>query len=65
VGALQKIIRVGYERLKALETKLAPHACRVIERICRCRTAALGGHIQVCPEGHVEKVWCNSCRERS
>lgn len=65
MAALQNIIRVGYERLKAAGAKLAPHVCRALERICRCRTAALGGHIQVCPEGHVEKVWYNSCRDRS
>jgi len=30
-----------------------------------CRTAALGGHVQACPEGHVERVWYNSCKHRS
>lgn len=34
-------------------------------RISICRTFALGGHIQACPEGHVEKHWYNSCRHRS
>jgi hypothetical protein len=63
MAALQKIIRIGYERLQAAGAKLAPHACRAIERICRCRTAALGGHIQACPDGHIEKAWYNSCRE--
>ena len=29
-----------------------------------CRTAALGGHGQACPEGHVARVWDNSCRHR-
>ena len=29
-----------------------------------CRTAVVGGHIQACPEGHVERVWYNSCRHR-
>jgi hypothetical protein len=29
-----------------------------------CRTAALGGHVQACPEGHMERVWYNSCRHR-
>jgi hypothetical protein len=22
-----------------------------------CRTAVLGGHVQSCPGGHVERVW--------
>jgi hypothetical protein len=25
----------------------------------------MGGHTEVCPEGHVEQVWYNSCRHRS
>ena len=29
-----------------------------------CRTAVLGGHVQACPEGHIERVWYNSCRHR-
>ena len=29
-----------------------------------CRTAALGGHVQRCPEGHVEHLWYNSCCHR-
>src|SRR5512145_1326489 len=33
--------------------------------IMQCRTAALGGHIQACPDGHVSRVWYNSCRHRS
>jgi len=30
-----------------------------------CRTAALGGHVQACPEGHVQRVWYNSCKHRA
>ena len=33
--------------------------------IMRCRTAALGGHIQACPAGHFERNHYNSCRHRS
>lgn len=33
--------------------------------ISRCRTAELGGHVHRCPEGHVERVWFNSCRHRA
>ncbi len=32
--------------------------------ISRCRTAALGGHVRRCPEGHVECVFYNSCHQR-
>jgi hypothetical protein len=41
------------------------HRYRALERISICRTSALGGHIQACPDGHMEKAWYNSCRERS
>jgi hypothetical protein len=29
-----------------------------------CRPAVWGGHIQACPEGHVERVWYHACRPR-
>jgi hypothetical protein len=31
----------------------------------QCRTAALGGHVHACPDGHVSRVWYNSCRHRA
>ena len=35
------------------------------QRMRDCRTAALGGHVQRCPNGHVYRVHYNSCRHRS
>jgi len=35
------------------------------ERIIACRTAALGGHVESCPNGHVHAVHYNSCKHRS
>jgi hypothetical protein len=32
--------------------------------ILACRTAQLGGHLQACPDGHLERVWYHSCRHR-
>ena len=29
-----------------------------------CRTSALGGHVQACPDGHYHRQWYNSCRNR-
>src|ERR1017187_4513755 len=44
----------GYQRLKAFRA------------ILRCRSAALGGHIDVCLKcGHQEGISYNSCRNRS
>jgi len=31
----------------------------------QCRTAALGGHVQACPDGHMARIWYNSCRHRA
>jgi hypothetical protein len=60
---VQQILQEGYatfERGHPLPAyvRQAAWALRV------CRTAVLGGHIQACPEGHVERVWYNSCRHR-
>ncbi len=44
----------GYQQLKAFRA------------ILRCRSAALGGHIDVCLKcGHQEGISYNSCRNRS
>jgi len=50
-----------YERTHALPA----HIRRAARAIMQCRTAALGGHVQACPDGHVARVWDNACRHRS
>jgi hypothetical protein len=45
--------------------RLPAHVRRAARAIMQCRTAALGGHVQACPDGHVSRVWYNSCRHRS
>jgi Putative transposase/Transposase zinc-binding domain len=44
---------------------LPAYVRRAARAIMQCRTAALGGHIQACPDGHVSRVWYNACRHRS
>lgn len=61
---LQEVIARGYPAL-AEKTALPPHVHRAARAMVMCRTSALGGHIQGCPEGHVQRVWYNSCRHRS
>jgi hypothetical protein len=34
---------------------LPPHQRKAAWALIHCRTAALGGHIQACPEGHMER----------
>ena len=61
---LQQIIARGYEQ-RAANKPLPPFMWKAAGRISICRTATLGGHVQACPEGHVERHWYNSCRHRA
>ena len=61
---LQDIFQAGfpaYEQTHALPW----HVRQAGRAIMRCRTAALGGHVQSCPDGHVSRIWYNSCKHRS
>src|SRR6185369_8308184 len=51
----------AYEQTHPLPT----HVRRAARAIMQCRTAALGGHVQACPDGQVARIWYNSCRHRS
>jgi len=37
---------------------------RVMSAIQRCRTAALGGHVEQCDQCHFQRIAYNSCRDR-
>ena len=37
---------------------------RVMTAIEVCRTAALGGHVEVCDQGGHQRIWYNSCSDR-
>jgi hypothetical protein len=61
---VQDIFQAGfpdYERTHPLPW----HVRQMGRAIMRCRTAALGGHVQSCPDGHISRVWYNSCKHRS
>jgi hypothetical protein len=60
---LQTILQRGYEAY-ARTHALPDYVRRAVWAILACRTSVLGGHIQACPEGHVERIWDNSCRHR-
>jgi hypothetical protein len=51
----------AYEQMHPLPT----YVRRAARAIMQCRTAALGGHVQACPDGHMSRVWYNSCRHRA
>jgi hypothetical protein len=44
---------------------LPAHVRKAARAIMHCRTAALGGHVPACPDGHIARIWYNSCRHRS
>ena len=57
---LQQLLDAHYPTFA--ETHPLPDYVRdAVHALGSCRTAALGGHVQACPEGHVERVWYNSC----
>jgi Transposase zinc-binding domain len=51
----------AYEQMHPLPT----HVRRAARAIMPCRTAALGGHVQACPDGHMSRIWSNACRPRA
>ena len=51
----------AYEQVHPLPT----HVRKAARAIMPCRTAALGGHVHACPDGHRSRIWYNSCRHRS
>jgi hypothetical protein len=44
---------------------LQDHVRQAVQMTLMCHTAALGGHVERCPHGHVERIFYNSCGHRS
>ena len=61
---LQTIFPDAFPAYEALHP-LPAHVRKAARAIMQCRTAALGGHVQACPDGHASRLWYNSCRHRS
>ena len=62
--ALQTIFQDAFPAYEQTHP-LPAHVRKAAWAIMQCRTAALGGHVQACPDGHVARVWYHSCRHRS
>ena len=60
---LQTILQRGYAAYERTH-RLPDYVRRAVWAILACRTAGLGGHVQACPEGHIERIWYHSCRHR-
>jgi hypothetical protein len=61
---LQAIFQQGYTAYEQAHP-LPAHQRKAARAIVQCRTAALGGHVQACPDGPFSRIWSNSCRHRS
>jgi hypothetical protein len=61
---IQQILRNHFDALVCSGRLSAPQY-RAALALRACRTAVLGGHVQRCPNGHLERVWYNSCRHRA
>ena len=49
---------------EAYHAVLSTAQARVMKAIQACRTAALGGHVEICDECGHRRIWYNSCRNR-
>ena len=61
---IQQLLQQHFDDLASSRRLSAPQY-RAALALRSCRTAVLGGHVQRCPNGHVERVWYNSCRNRA
>jgi hypothetical protein len=59
------VFRDGEDRFRArYEKTLSPGQHQVLRAVLRCRTAALGGHVQRCDDCGHRQIQYNSCRNR-
>ena len=61
--SIQEIMKKEYQAYER-QHPLVFHVRKAAQALMKCRTAALGGHVQECPEGHYHRQWYNSCRHR-
>jgi hypothetical protein len=61
---LQEILQTSFTAYTEAH-KVPRRVWKAAHAVMRCRTAALGGHVRRCPQGHVTEIWYNSCRHRT
>jgi hypothetical protein len=44
---------------------LQDHVRQAVRMVMSCHTSALGGHVERCPHGHVERIFYKSCGHRA
>ena len=60
---LIEILRTHYPAFERTQP-LQEHVRRAVWMAIHCHTPALGGHVERCPNGHIERVFYNSCGHR-
>jgi len=63
IRCLQRLLDTHYLAF-AQTHRLPAYVRQAVQALRSCRTAVLGGHVQACPDGHIERVWYNSCKHR-
>lgn len=63
MATIQEIIKKNYSAFEK-RYRLQEHVRKAAKALMQCRTSALGGHVQACPDGHYQRHWYNSCRNR-
>jgi hypothetical protein len=61
---LQEVLRRTYPEYSKTH-RLPGYLHQAVWALRACRTAGLGGHIEECPAGHVERHHYNSCKHRA
>jgi hypothetical protein len=57
------LLTTHYPRFEQTQP-LQDHVRQAIRMAMSCHTSALGGHVERCPHGHVERIFYNSCGHR-
>jgi len=63
-ATVQQIFQHHFARFQ-LEHSLAYKHYQAANALMQCRTAAMGGHVQRCPDGHEQRIQYHSCKHRS
>jgi hypothetical protein len=60
---LIELIKTHYPAFEQTQP-LPDHVRRAMRMVQQCHTAALGGHVERCPDGHISRIFYNSCGHR-
>ena len=61
---IQSLLQENFAAFAA-KYRISPQMHRAAIMMMQCRTSAMGGHINSCPDGHFHQIAYNSCRHRS